>query len=118
MPTRYIWQTSWAMLKHTKSYARNAFFAHLENVLIAMLSDDDKNVCQLAINKVQSTRGNVSSISFIAHSEESGTDANSNAQLSIRQFVLPKLSIKAKSYHKLVNLNAKNIEDPHNKRFQ
>jgi len=33
---------------------RNAFFAHPENILLGMLSDDDENVQRLAVNKILS----------------------------------------------------------------
>ena len=33
---------------------RNAYFAHHENLLLAMLGDDDQNVRFLAINKILS----------------------------------------------------------------
>ena len=75
-----------------------------------MLSDKVKNVCQLALNKVQFLRGNVPSDSFINQSEKSGSSANPDVQLSIRQFVLSELNLKAKSCYELVNLNAKDFE--------
>ena len=41
-----------------KVVQRNAFLAHSEKVLIAMLLDKDQNVCRLAVNEFQFTKGN------------------------------------------------------------
>ena len=35
---------------------RNAYFAHHENIILAMLGDDDESVRRLAVNKVLSIR--------------------------------------------------------------
>ena len=52
------------------------------------------------------------SVSFIAHSKESGGNANPDVHFYIGQFVLPELNFKAKSCFKVCNLNAKDIEEP------
>ena len=53
------------------------------------------------------------SVTFIEYKKRSGSNANPDVQLSIRQFVLPELNHKTKSYHELaVSLNAKDNEDP------
>ena len=43
---------------------RNAYFAHHENLLLAMLGDDDQNIRLLAINKILSIREKVSNIAI------------------------------------------------------
>ena len=50
--------------------------------------------------------------SFVVHSEEGYSDANPDVQFLIRQFVLPELNLEAKLYYQLINLNAKDIEEP------
>ena len=35
---------------------QNAYFAYHENILLAMLADNDHNVCLLAVNKILSIR--------------------------------------------------------------
>ena len=75
-----------------------------------MLSNKDENICRLAVKKVQSLSSNMQSVSITADSTENGSNANPDVQLSIRQVVLPKLDLKAKSNHELVNLRAKDIE--------
>ena len=51
-----------------KVVQRNAFFAHQENVLIAMLGDNDEEIRMRGVNKVLSIRGNLpSTVSFDNH---------------------------------------------------
>ena len=69
-----------------KVVQRNAFFAHPENVFIALLCDKDKNVPWLVVSKAQSFKANMLNFSFVAHSEEGYSDANPDVQFLIRQF--------------------------------
>ena len=79
-----------------KVVERNGFYAHSESVLIAVFSDKlSKCLLELMVNKTQSLRGNRPSVSFIAYSNKSDSNAYSDVQLSIRQFVLLKLNFKA-----------------------
>ena len=51
-----------------KVVQQNAFFAHQENVLIAMLGDNNEEIRMRGVNKVLSIRGNLpSTVSFDNH---------------------------------------------------
>lgn len=100
---------------------RNAFFAHPENILLGMLADEDESVRRVAVNRIQVMRGNLASFVIEGQEEfeegsieqseddEQATGVSNNA---VRRFLVPKLNIKAKSYHKLVNLNSPDIQQP------
>ena len=64
------------------------------------------------VSKAQSLKGNMPNFYFVVHSEEGYSDANPDVQFLIRQFVLPELNLEAKFYYELINLNAKDIEEP------
>ena len=59
-----------------KVVQKSTFFAHPKNVLIAIVSDKNENVCQSAVNKVQFLRRNMFYVSFTAHCEASCSDGN------------------------------------------
>lgn len=71
------------------SVQHNCYFAHPENVLLAMLGDDDKTVRAKAVKMILKIRRTAES-----------TDHTS----SIRKFHLPKCNFEAKSYPELVTI--------------
>jgi hypothetical protein len=100
----------------------NAFFAHPENVLIAMLGDEDSHIRNLAVNRVMQIRGGL-------HDTEDDTDEFRGGDLSdqedesykrdvteesrfIRKFKVPKINTKAKVYHKMVNISSPDVSEP------
>ena len=68
--------------------ARNAYFAHPENVLLSMISDSRINVRQEAIDKIIQARINYS---------------NNN---NIRQFRVPTLNFQAEDYKDMVDMSS------------
>ena len=105
-----------------KVIQRNAFFAHPENVLLAMMGDEDADVRRIAVNKIQAIRGNLPNFVIESGQFDSGTieqsdeedqpSASSNLDSEIRRFLIPKLNTNAKVYHKLVNLNSPDVTEP------
>ena len=83
---------------------RNAYFAHHKNVLLAMLGDDDEGVRRLAVNKILSIRGitgvyNISREDFNDELQDSSDeDISHTTGNTIMKFILPKISIRAKTY--------------------
>ena len=49
---------------------QNAYFAHYENILLAMLADNDHNVRLLAVNKILSIRVSKKNLDNVGHDEE------------------------------------------------
>lgn len=72
----------------------NAYFAHPENILAAMIFDERKNVRELAVRRIQKCR-------------EKKADG-----LEIRKFVLPKVNFLAKDYIHLINWNYTDVTEP------
>ena len=62
----------------------NCYFAHLENVLLAMIRDDSSNICQLGLSRIMKARS--------AFSEE------------LRRFSLPSINLNASQYYEMVDL--------------
>lgn len=95
---------------------RNAFFAHPENVLLAMLGDSDEEIRRLGVNKIQSVRGKLATFNIPNDNFEGGHIVDEDApnevgvsDSSIRRYNLPVINLKAKSYYKMVDLNADDI---------
>ena len=65
---------------------RNAYFDHHENILLAMLADNDYNVRLLAVNKILSIRESNKNLDNIGRDEE----------VDVRKFIIPKISTNAK----------------------
>ena len=97
---------------------RNAFFAHQENVLLAMLANNDETVRHLAIKKIRSLRGqfsieNKTSESEAAPDQKRSSDGEGSVtSVSVRKFNVPAMNVHAESYHKLVNLNSDQTKEP------
>ena len=109
----------------TESLQRNAFFAHPENILLAMLCDSDEAVRRIGVNKVLSIRGKMNfdyQINFnggFVDQDDEADEADqrrpspvSSSSVAVRKFRLPKLNLKARAYHQLVNLNDASIGEP------
>ena len=104
-----------------KVLKRNAFFAHHENILLAMLADDDMTVRRLGVNKILSRRGSITNFQIGYDVEEApGNDDDSDNEVetafqssgSVRKFQVPKINENAKTYYKLIDLNLSNICEP------
>lgn len=70
---------------------RNCFFAHPENLLLAMLSDDNQNIRELAANRILKAR--------------------SSRKSTVRQFHLPVLRFDSESYTDIIDW-PEDISDP------
>ena len=82
---------------------RNAYFAHHENILLAMLADNyDHNVCLLAVNKILSIRVSKKNSDNVGRDEEVDT----------RKFTIPKINTNAKTYYSLSSLSLKDMHAP------
>lgn len=103
-----------------KVLQRNAFFAHHENVLLAMLGDGDESVRRLAVNKILSIRGEMdpylikndefdSESHNLSKTDEELDDASSS---KIRRFRIPKINPNAKAYYQLSSLNVQEMQEP------
>ena len=94
---------------------RNGYFAHPENVLVAMLGDDNEDLRRLAVNKIFAIRSKIPNVVIENDNFEGGFikpvgvfDDSS----TIRKFLIPKINFMAKSYHKMVNMNLPDITEP------
>lgn len=76
-----------------KTIQRNAFFAHPENILLAMLQDDESHVRELAIQRILKAR-----------KEFKGK--------KVREFQLPELRVDAPSYYDLIDWAKERITEP------
>ena len=98
-----------------KVVQRNAFFAHQENVLIAMLGDNDEEIRMQGANKLLSIRGKLpSTASFDNPNEEYSLKGLKYCDTTptVRLFELPTLNLKANSYYKMVNLTSCHQQPP------
>ena len=66
---------------------RNAYFAHHENILLAMVADNDHNVRLLAVNKIFSIRVSKKNLDDVGHDEE----------VDVRKFIIPKINTNVKT---------------------
>lgn len=77
------------------SIQRNAFFAHPENILLAMLHDNQKSIRQQAYKKILIAR-----------------TAQHETQNSVRIFRVPDINFNAKSYCNLINWSNIEVTEP------
>ena len=68
---------------------RNAYFAHHENILLAMPADNDHNVRLLVVNKILSDRLSKKNLENIGRDKEVDT----------RKFIILKINTNTKTYH-------------------
>ena len=83
---------------------RNGFFAHFENVALAMLADEDETIRRTAVNKILQIRE-----ALKQNMPETFSSASSN---EIRKFEIPQIDFDARSYHSMINLNQSNLSEP------
>ena len=74
---------------------RNAYIAHYENILLAMLADNDHNVRLLAVNKMLRIRVSKKNLNNVGRDEEA----------DVRKFIIPKINTYAKTYYFLSSLS-------------
>ena len=67
-------------------WQQNACFAHHENILLAMLADNDHNVRLLAVNKILSIRVYKKKLDNVGRDEE----------VEVRKFITPKINTNPK----------------------
>ena len=75
--------------------ARNAYWAHPENLLLSMLTDPEEKTRQVAIEKIMSIRGK-----------------QDKGDTSTRKFIIPNLNFEASTYSELINWNTETLYEP------
>ena len=81
--------------------ATNGYFAHQENVLIAMVGNDYENVRSVGVAKALAPRKQVAEES--AHNDDCLPAPNN---ILIRLFGIPTLSLEANAYYELANFDS------------
>ena len=81
---------------------RNTYFTHLENILLAMLADNNHNVRLLAVNKILSIGVSKKNLDNVGRDEE----------VDVRKFIIPKINTSAKTYYSLSSLSLKDMHEP------
>ena len=74
---------------------RNAFYAHAETLLVAMVHDEEKITCTLGYRRLLKAR-----------------NIGSTGRSGVRVFTLPKLKFKAKSYIDMIDWQNAQLTDP------
>ena len=101
-----------------KNLKVNSYFAHPENVLIAMLGDEDETIRELGVNKILSLRGLLPNFiipnegSFSTDDEDSEDEPENPQSTSVRLFEKPELNVNATIYYNMVNLNNYHHQPP------
>ena len=78
------------------------YFAHHENILLAMLADNDHNVRLLAVNKILSIRVSKKNLDNVGRDEEA----------DVGKFIIPKINTNVKTYYSLSSLSLKDMHKP------
>lgn len=73
--------------------ARNAYFAHPENILLEMLNDERPHIRQLAVCRILKARSN-------------------SASNELRTFMVPKINFEANDYIELINWQETSVYEP------
>jgi len=92
-----------------ESLQRNSFFAHPENVLLCMLSDQDNQVHGIAVNKILATRDGQPERDVIpddnfhggydlGFDDENDSECFNTFTHDVHMFQKPMLNVKAKVY--------------------
>ena len=81
---------------------RNAYFAHHENILLAILADNNYNVRLLAVNKILIIRVFKKNLDNVVRDEE----------VDARKFIIPKINTNAKTYCSLSSLSLEDMHEP------
>ena len=82
-----------------KGLRRNAFFAHPEHVIIAMLGDENKPVRDIAVDKIMSLHDALT----VGHTD-TFEETNCEKVKAVRKFKVPFINENATLYHQLVDL--------------
>jgi len=91
-----------------KVLQRNAYFAHSENVILGMLTEDDENIRRRAVDKISELRSEASASTDM----ESSTLETSRKDV-VRQFKVPKINVEATHFYEPTNLDSiKDISQP------
>ena len=85
-----------------KVLQNNAFFAHHENILLAMLGDNDQNVRAMAVDTILQLR--------IQNSQQEGERLERTDQ--VRMFIITKVNAGAKAYYEMSDLHLPNMHEP------
>ena len=75
--------------------SRNAYFAHPENLLLAMLDDDDENVRKKAVDIIKDIRAN-----------------HQPSHRPVRPFSVPNLLYDADNYHSMIDWQTEPLTEP------
>ena len=109
-------------VKHValQNIQKNAFFAHPENSLLAMLGDDNKDVRKQAVSRVQAIRETSKNLDHKLTSENPKSLGKSDEFnmydpcVNVRRFEVPKaINTNAKSFFEMVNLDDSDFQQPH-----
>ena len=107
-----------------KTLERNSFYAHPENILLSMLSDEGYQVRCMAVNKILANRSEQRAATALIQSDnfKGGYQSDDDIDLEnastiqaydhIRRFRRPNLNHKAKVYYKIMNMNLPDMEEP------
>ncbi|KAI2809431.1 hypothetical protein BLOT_000580 [Blomia tropicalis] len=93
-----------------KSLSDNCYFAHPENIILAMLFDESYRVKKKAIMLIQQIRKQNEDNQLIVH-EKRGR-GRPKKSLKVREFTLPSLNLEATSYHDLINWTTTKLYEP------
>ena len=85
-----------------KVLQNNAFFAHHENILLAMLGDNAQNIRAMAVDKIPQIR--------IQNSQQEGERLERTDQ--VRMFIIPKVNAGAKAYYAMSDLHLPKMHEP------
>ena len=116
---------------------RNAYFAHPEAILLAMLADDDADIRAQAVNQIltirmkaqnlddQSNEGDVNDgrgVDDLDKNEEDEDDEDSLqwepseiaaiSSSKVRKYILPKINFKAETYTELIDWETSQLSEP------
>lgn len=71
---------------------RNAYFAHPENILLAMIQDERPHICELGWRRIMKARQNV--------------------EIGVRQFEIPELIFTSNDYSTMIDWQSSNVTEP------
>ena len=85
----------------------NSYFAHGENILIAMLADADEDVRRIAVNKVLYLKGPLNDGAVESDDDNENVSESDYPPMKkdVRVFVKPKIDFKGKYYHKMTSIS-------------
>ena len=74
---------------------QNSYYAHSDNILVAMLGDEDRSVRQQAVDHILSVR-----------------NSKAPASVEVRRFIRPVINTKASTYYEMINIADNITEEP------